>query len=173
MRNKPTMRGALALLLCVCCLCPFLLGMTANASTLGESGGGCVITCTCTVRCTENRKNPDCPGCQDDLTVCIGKRFSCVCSEICTEEKSCEVKCAADAVKADCPVCAADLAACKGKAPEPEPVPVCSCEVKCAAGAVKADCPVCAADLAACKGKAPEPAPVSYTHLTLPTILLV
>lgn len=183
MRNKKTIR-AVALLLCVCCLCPFLLGMTATAGTLGDSGQreDCLITCYCTVRCSENVKNPDCPGCQENLTVCIGKPFSCVCAEICTEEKrneacpacvlaiwpctgkepepvcSCEVKCAADAGKADCPVCAADPAGCAGK--EPEPAPVCSCEVKCPADVGKADCPVCAADPAGCAGKEPEPVPV-------------
>lgn len=194
MRNKKTIR-ALALLLCVCCLCPFLLGMTATASTLGDSGQreGCLITCHCTVRCSENMKNPDCPGCQETLTVCIGKPFSCVCAgkEKCTEEKrngdcpacvlaiwpctgkepepvcSCEVKCAADAVKADCPVCPADLAACKGKAPEL--VPVCSCSVKCRAGAVATSCPVCKNDLTACKGKeaTPAPAPAGSYAITI------
>lgn len=186
MKNKPTIRRGVALLLCLCCLSFPLLGMSAAASTLGDSGqrDGCLITCYCTVRCTENIKNPDCPGCQDDLTVCIGKRFSCICAEKCTEEKhnetcpacslaiwpctgkdpkpvpvcDCSVKCKAGAVKGDCPVCVKDIAACVGL--EPAPAPVCACDVKCTDTAKNADCPVCAADIAGCKGKAPEPVPM-------------
>lgn len=148
MRNKRTIR-AVALLLCVCCLCPFLLGMTATASTLGDSGDG-GAACSCEVKCTADAVKADCPVCAADPAACKGKgpEPAPVCS--------CEVKCTADTVKADCPVCAADPAGCKGKAPES----VCSCEVRCTADTVKADCPVCAADPAGCKGKEPEPAPV-------------
>ena len=155
MRNKKTIR-AVAILLCVCCLCPFLMGMTATASTLGVSGNDAppepAPVCSCEVKCTADLKNPDCPVCAADPAGCSGKEPEP--APVC----SCEVKCAADAGKADCPVCAADPAACAGK--EPEPAPVCSCEVKCVADAGKADCPVCAADPAACAGKEPEPVPV-------------
>lgn len=155
MRNKKTIQ-ALALLLCLCCLCPFLLGMTATASTLGVSGNDAppepAPVCSCEVKCTADAGKTDCPICAADPAACAGKELEP--APVC----SCEVKCAADAGKADCPVCAVDPTGCAGK--EPEPAPVCSCEVKCAADAGKADCPVCAADPAACAGKEPEPVPV-------------
>lgn len=155
MRNKKTIHRAAALLLCVCCLCPFLLGMTATASTLGVSGNDVTTepapVCSCEVKCTADAKNTDCPVCAADLAGCIGKEPEP--APVC----SCEVKCTAEAKNTDCPVCAADLAGCIGK--EPEPVPVCSCSVKCEAGAVNTACPVCKNDLTACKGKAATPGP--------------
>ena len=153
MRNKPTIHRALALLLCVCCLCPFLLGMTASASTVGDSGENEAPepVCSCEVKCTADAVKMDCPVCAADPAGCAGKEPEP--APVC----SCEVKCAAGAVKVDCPVCAADPAGCTGK--EPEPVPVCSCSVKCEAGAVDTACPVCKTDLTACKGKAATPAP--------------
>lgn len=156
MRNKKTIHRAAALLLCVCCFCPFLLGMTATASTLGVSGNDVttepVPVCSCEVKCAEDAKNTDCPVCAADPAGCAGKEPEP--APVC----SCEVKCTAEAKNTDCPVCAADLAGCIGK--EPEPAPVCSCEVKCTVDTVKADCPVCAADLTGCIGKEPEPVPV-------------
>ena len=162
MRNKKTIR-AVALLLCVCCLCPFLLGMTATASTLGVSGNDIppepAPVCSCEVKCTADTGKADCPVCAADPAGCKGKEPEP--APVC----SCEVKCAADAVKTDCPVCAADPAGCKGK--EPEPVPVCSCAVKCKAGAVATACPICKNDLTACKGKEPAPAPAGSYAITI------
>lgn len=156
MRNKKAIHRAAALLLCVCCLCPFLLGMTATASTLGVSGNDVTTepapVCSCEVKCAEDAKNTDCPVCAADITGCVGREPEP--APVC----SCEVKCTADAKNTDCPVCAADLTGCIGK--EQEPAPVCSCEVKCATDLKNPDCPVCAADPAGCKGKAPEPVPV-------------
>ena len=162
MKNKKTIR-AVALLLCVCCLCPFLLGMTATASTLGVSGNDAppepVPVCSCEVKCAADTGKADCPVCAADPAGCKGKEPEP--APVC----SCEVKCAADAVKTDCPVCAADPAGCKGK--EPEPVPVCSCAVKCKAGAVATACPICKNDLTACKGKEPAPAPAGSYAITI------
>lgn len=114
MRNKKTIR-AVALLLCVCCLCPFLLGMTATASTLGVSGNNIPPACSCEVKCAADAVKADCPVCAADPAGCTGKEPEP--APVC----SCEAKCAADAVKADCPVCAADLAGCTGKEPAPAP----------------------------------------------------
>lgn len=187
MQKLKTTKRAVALLLCAVLLCFPLMGLAAPAAQAGEAApldGGCVITCYCTVHCAENMRNPDCPGCQTDISVCIGKKFSCICSEKCTPEQinescpacvlaiwpcvgrepepapvcSCEAKCTAEAVKEDCPVCKADPSGCIGK--EQEPAPACSCTVKCREGAVKEDCPVCKADLSGCNGKEPEPAPI-------------
>ena len=187
MQKLNMIKRTVALLLCAVLLCFPLMGLAAPAAQAGDEAPqdrGCVITCSCTVRCTENMKNPDCSGCQEDIYGCIGKKFSCICSEKCTPESknescpactlaiwpcvgrepesapvcSCAVKCTAEAVKEDCPICKADLSGCTGK--EPEPAPVCSCTVKCTAEAVKKDCPVCKADLSGCTGKEPEPAPV-------------
>lgn len=187
MQKLKTTKRAVALLLCAVLLCFPLLGLAAPAAQAGEAApqdDGCVITCYCTVHCAENMRNPDCPGCQTDISVCIGKKFSCICSEKCTPEQinescpacvlaiwpcvgrepepapacSCEAKCTAEAVKEDCPACKADPSGCIGK--EPEPAPACSCTVKCREGAVKEDCPVCKADLSGCNGKEPEPTPV-------------
>ena len=151
MRNK--MRGAVALLLCVVCLCPFLLGMTVSASTLGDSGesGAPESVCSCEVKCAASAVKTDCPVCAADPAGCTGKEPEP--APVC----SCELKCAAGTVKTDCPVCAADPAGCAGK--EPEPVPVCTCPIKCKAGAVNTGCPVCKNDLTACKGKEATPAP--------------
>ncbi|RGK66713.1 DUF4366 domain-containing protein [Enterocloster bolteae] len=186
MQKLKTTKRAVALLLCAVLLCFPLMGLAAPAAQAGEAApldGGCVITCYCTVHCAENMRNPDCPGCQTDISVCIGKKFSCICSEKCTPEQinescpacvlaiwpcvgrepepapvcSCEAKCTAEAVKEDCPVCKADPSGCNGK--EPEPAPACSCEAKCTAEAVKEDCPVCKADPSGCIGKEQEPAP--------------
>lgn len=185
MQKLKTTKRAVALLLCAVLLCFPLLGLAAPAAQAGEAApqdDDCVITCYCTVHCAENMRNPDCPGCQTDISICIGKKFSCICSEKCTPEQinescpacvlaiwpcvgrepepapvcSCEAKCTAEAVKEDCPVCKADPSGCIGKEPEP----ACSCTVKCREGAVKEDCPVCKADLSGCNGKEPEPAPV-------------
>lgn len=187
MQKLKTTKRAVALLLCAVLLCFPLLGLAAPTAQAGEAApqdDGCVITCYCTVHCAENMRNPDCPGCQTDISVCIGKKFSCICSEKCTSEQinescpacvlaiwpcvgrepepapvcSCEAKCTAEAVKEDCPVCKTDPSGCIGK--EPEPAPACSCTVKCREGAVKEDCPVCKADLSGCNGKEPEPTPV-------------
>ena len=186
MQKLKTTKRAVALLLCAVLLCFPLMGLAAPAAQAGEAApldGGCVITCYCTVHCAENMRNPDCPGCQTDISVCIGKKFSCICSEKCTPEQinescpacvlaiwpcvgrepepapvcSCEAKCTAEAVKEDCPVCKADPSGCNGK--EPGPAPACSCEAKCTAEAVKEDCPVCKADPSGCIGKEQEPAP--------------
>lgn len=163
MRNKKTIYRAAALLLCVCCLCPFLLGMTATASTLGVSGNDAhpepAPVCSCEVKCTADAVKADCPVCAADPAACAGKEPEP--APVC----SCEVKCAADAVKADCPVCAADPAGCAGK--EPEPVPVCVCAVKCKAGAVDSACPICKTDLTACKGREPAPAPAGSYAITI------
>ena len=162
MRNKKAIRAA-ALLLCVCCLCPFLLGMSASAGTVGVSGNDVSTepapVCSCEVKCTAETLKADCPVCAADLAGCAGKEPEP--APVC----SCEVKCTAGAVKADCPVCAADLAGCKGK--EPEPVPVCACSVKCKAGAVDTSCPVCKTDLTACKGKEPAPAPAGSYAISI------
>ncbi|MEG0756464.1 MAG: DUF4366 domain-containing protein, partial [Oscillospiraceae bacterium] len=187
MRNKPTIRGAVALLLCLC-LCVPLMGMSAAASTVDDCGkdnhGDCIIYCECTVRCTEDARNPNCHTCPSDISVCVGKEMPCVCTVKCTEAAKnkdcyrcgfaiygcdgkapepvpvcdCSVKCKTGAVKGDCAVCKKDLAGCIGK--EPTPAPVCVCDVKCTATAKNADCPVCAAEIAGCKGKTPAPAPV-------------
>lgn len=162
MRNKKTIR-AVALLLCVCCLCPFLLGMTATASTLGVSGNDAppepAPACSCEVKCAADAVKADCPVCAADPAGCSGKEPEP--APVC----SCEVKCAADAGKADCPVCAAEPAGCTGKAPEP--VPVCSCSDRCKAGAVATACPVCKNDLTACKGKEPAPAPAGSYAISI------
>lgn len=163
MRNKKAIHRAAALLLCVCCLCPFLLGMTATASTLGVSGNDIppepAPACSCEVKCAADAVKTDCPVCAADLAGCTGKEPEP--APVC----SCEVKCAADAGKADCPVCAADPAGCAGK--EPEPAPVCSCSVKCKAGAVATACPICKNDLTACKGKEPAPAPAGSYAISI------
>ena len=184
MKNKKLIR-ALALLLCLCCLCVPLMGMTALADN-GTDHTDCIITCDCLVRCTEDAINPDCQSCPTDLYHCIGKVLPCDCTVKCTPDNqnkncqscrhaiygckgeapkpapapacACDVKCTATTLNADCPVCAANAADCKGK--EPEPAPVCDCTVKCRAEAVKDDCEVCKKDPAACVGKEPEPAPV-------------
>lgn len=182
MKNKKLIR-AVALVLCLCCVCVPLMGMTAIADS-----GGCIIYCDCKVRCTEDLRNPDCYSCPTDLSRCIGKVMPCDCTVKCTADATntdcqscsfaiygckgkepeptpppvcaCDVKCTDTARNADCPVCAADIAECKGKEPEPAPAPVCACDVKCTDTTKNADCPVCAVNVTDCKGKTPEPAPV-------------
>lgn len=187
MRNKPTIRGAVALLLCLCCLCLPLLGMAAPAQAATKEN----TYCDCTVRCTEAVKNPDCPGCQLDRAICVGKERVCSCAAKCEPGKAnadcpactlavwactvkspeptpaptpvcaCDIKCTDTTKNADCPVCAVSVADCKGKAPEvtPPPVPVCGCSVKCKAGAVNTACLICKTDMTGCKGKDTTPAP--------------
>lgn len=144
MKNKKLIR-AVALVLCLCCVCVPLMGMTAIADS-----GGCIIYCDCKVRCTEDLRNPDCYSCPTDLSRCIGKVMPC----------DCTVKCTADAMNTDCQSCSFAIYGCKGKEPEPTPPPVCACDVKCTDTTKNADCPVCAANVTDCKGKTPEPAPV-------------
>lgn len=129
MKNKLTFR-AVALLLCLCVLCVPLMGMSAAASGSIHDNGGCILYCECTVRCTEDARNPDCPTCPRDISVCVGKIMPCVCT----------VKCTAEAHNADCVRCGFAIYGCDGKAPEP--APVCGCTVKCKAGAVNAACAV-------------------------------
>ena len=143
MKHKKFVR-ALALILCLCCVCVPLMGMTAIADN-----GGCIIYCDCKVRCTEDLRNPDCYSCPTDLSRCIGKVMPC----------DCTVKCTADATNTDCQSCSFAIYGCKGKEPEPTPPPVCACDVKCTDTVKNADCPVCAASIAECKGKEPEPTP--------------
>ena len=118
MRNKKTIRAAV-LLLCVCCLSPFLLGMTATASTLGDSGDGGAPepVCSCEVKCAADTVKADCPVCAADLAACKGKAPEPV--PVC----SCSDKCRAGAVNTGCPVCKNDLTACKGKEATPVPSP--------------------------------------------------
>lgn len=142
MKNKKLIR-AVALVVCLCCVCVPLMGMTAIADS-----GGCTIYCDCKVRCTEDLRNPDCYSCPTDLSRCIGKVMSC----------DCTVKCTADATNTDCQSCSFAIYGCKGKAPEP--TPVCACDVKCTDTAKNADCPVCTVNVTDCKGKVPESAPV-------------
>jgi hypothetical protein len=127
--------------------------------------------CSCTVPCTEDSKNSDCPVCgteDADLSACkgvepengpqlekLGPDSACTCT----------TRCAEGAVNPDCPVCAAeggDLSVCEGTAPVngPQleklgPDSACTCTTRCTEGAVDATCPVCSAadaDLSACKG---------------------
>lgn len=118
MRNKKAIRAA-ALLLCVCCLCPFLLGMSASAGTVGVSGNDVSTepapVCSCEVKCTAGAVKADCPVCAADLAGCKGKEPEPV--PVC----SCSAKCKAGAVDTSCPVCKTDLTACKGKEPAPAP----------------------------------------------------
>lgn len=79
MQKLKTTKRAVALLLCAVLLCFPLMGLAAPAAQAGEAApldGGCVITCYCTVHCAENMRNPDCPGCQTDISVCIGKSLA-------------------------------------------------------------------------------------------------
>lgn len=150
MKNKKLIR-ALTLLLCLCCLCVPLMGMTALADN-GTDHTDCIITCDCTVKCKAGAIKDDCEVCRKDPASCVGQE------PVPAPACACDVKCTATTLNADCPVCAANVADCKGK--EPEPVPVCNCTVKCKAGAAKDDCEVCKKDPAACVGKEPEPATV-------------
>lgn len=182
--NNKKVRVA-ALVLCAVIFCLPLMGLAAPVQVEATVN----TFCDCTVRCTDTVKNPDCPGCQLDCSMCIGKERVCSCVEKCAAGKgnadcpacslavwactgktpetqptpapvcACDVKCTDTTKNADCPVCAASVADCKGKAPEPTPAPVCGCPIKCTAGAVNTACPVCKTDLTKCTGKAATPTP--------------
>lgn len=74
-------------------------------------------TCVCTVKCTVDAPNGDCPVCKADASKCGGKEPEP--APVCT----CSVKCAAGAVNEACPVCKLDMSGCVGTAPEPTPPP--------------------------------------------------
>ena len=77
--------------------------------------------CACTVKCSEDTCNGECPICASDLTGCVGEARQSKSTDTCT----CTVRCAGDERNAECLVCAANISACTAEAqPESEePVP--------------------------------------------------
>ena len=125
--------------------------------------------CTCTVLCTEDATDTQCPVCAGDIANCtataaepqepeqpqVPEQPECTCTVRCTEEY----------VDAQCPVCADDIANCAGTSAEPlEPEqpqqpeqPECTCTVRCTEDATDTQCPVCTDNIANCTAAAAEP----------------
>lgn len=115
-----------------------------NMVPIGDSESG--ELCICTVLCTEDSVNPDCPVCSSaGVDNCLGEETKetnesakCICNTFCTLES----------VNSECLICRDNIDECRGEGQKD----LCSCTALCDEESINEKCAICVENIVACKG---------------------